>query len=67
VSGSEREPIKGRQADSHNVKKTLYAEGRICAQEGCATILSRYNRRSYCWQHDDTRPYFVRGLRRGDR
>jgi hypothetical protein len=26
--------------------------GRICADPSCATVLSTYNRSSYCWVHE---------------
>src|SRR5262245_31184761 len=39
-------------ADSRNAS-TRYPEGRVCAFEGCQTRLSIYNRRPYCWQHDE--------------
>lgn len=29
------------------------AAGRVCAEPGCETTLSIYNRRSRCWQHAD--------------
>ncbi len=43
-----------------------YRDGRVCEADGCTTILSRYNRRSLCWQHESPHPYFgpVRGRRR---
>lgn len=30
-----------------------YGEGRICADLGCRTTLSRYNKSELCWQHVD--------------
>jgi hypothetical protein len=27
--------------------------GRVCAEPGCDTALSIYNRRSRCWQHTE--------------
>ena len=30
-----------------------HGEGRICAEPGCETKLSRYNPSSRCWQHAD--------------
>lgn len=32
-----------------------FGEGRICVTPGCATKLSRYNERSVCATHDDSR------------
>jgi len=31
-----------------------YGPGRVCAVQGCATKLSRYNSASACWLHDNT-------------
>jgi hypothetical protein len=45
-------------------KNRTYPDGRVCAQEGCGTRLSVYNRSSMCWQHEPVRPYFERGRRK---
>lgn len=29
--------------------------GRVCADPGCATVLSTYNRSRYCWPHEPKR------------
>jgi hypothetical protein len=26
---------------------------RVCAEQGCTTMLSRYNNRDRCWQHSE--------------
>jgi hypothetical protein len=31
-----------------------FGDGRVCAQSGCTTRLSRYNSASLCWQHEET-------------
>jgi len=36
------------------------ARGRLCAHEGCTTILSTYNTATMCWQH---MPWSSRGGR----
>jgi hypothetical protein len=41
-----------------------YAEGRVCAAPGCETKLSKYNKWSYCWQHEPVHAYIPRGKRR---
>lgn len=33
---------------------------RVCAEEACATILSCYNTRPRCWQHDPGDQYVLR-------
>lgn len=34
---------------------------RVCEDDGCATLLSRYNKRSYCYAHTPTRFPRLRG------
>lgn len=41
-----------------------YQEGRVCAQEGCQTRLSIYNKAKYCWAHAPVKFPLVRGERR---
>ncbi len=41
-----------------------YPTGRVCADPGCSTRLSMYNRSDLCWQHEPVRPYVERGERR---
>jgi hypothetical protein len=41
-----------------------YAQDRVCAAPGCETKLSRYNKWSYCWQHEPVHVYIPRGKRR---
>lgn len=41
-----------------------YVSGRVCASPGCGTKLSRYNKWSYCWQHEPVHSYIPRGKRR---
>ena len=38
-----------------------YAEGRVCAQPGCTTLLSKYNRREKCWAHAEMKVPRLRG------
>jgi hypothetical protein len=45
-------------------RNRTYPGGRVCAQEGCDTRLSVYNRSALCWQHEPVRPYFERGRRK---
>jgi hypothetical protein len=43
------------------------AAGRICAEDGCDTRLSIYNRAIRCWQHEPARRYLpVHGGRRSE-
>jgi hypothetical protein len=38
-----------------------FSRGRVCAAEGCGTILSQYNRRDKCWAHADVKIPRLRG------
>jgi hypothetical protein len=38
-----------------------YERGRVCAAEGCDTILSQYNRRDRCWAHAEMKIPRLRG------
>ena len=41
-----------------------FAQGRVCAEPGCGTKLSIYNKWKYCWQHEPVNSYVPRGKRR---
>lgn len=38
-----------------------FGKGRVCAHEGCETLLSVYNRRDKCWAHADFKIPRLRG------
>lgn len=38
-----------------------FAKGRVCAEPGCETRLSTYNRRDKCWNHADMKVPRLRG------
>jgi hypothetical protein len=41
-----------------------YSKGRVCADPGCETKLSRYNKWQFCWQHEPVHSYIPRGKRK---
>ena len=41
-----------------------YANGRVCAADGCTTKLSIYNKAKYCWAHEPVRYYIPRGRKK---
>ena len=41
-----------------------YGPGRVCADPGCETKLSVYNKWNYCWQHEPVHAYIPRGKRK---
>ena len=38
-----------------------FGSGRVCAQAGCHTVLSQYNRRDRCWAHAEMKVPRLRG------
>lgn len=34
-----------------------FLRGRVCAEEGCCTLLSTYNGAVYCWVHEAPRKF----------
>ena len=47
---SEEKPIRGERATGLR-KPTTYEPDRVCAEEGCETVLSVYNKQTLCWTH----------------
>ena len=47
-----------QRAEKRRTKGFLdsHGGGRVCAERGCATVLSRYNEGPGCWQHSDATP-----------
>jgi len=41
-----------------------WGRGRKCAEAGCSTKLSIYNRSSYCWAHEPVHYYIARGRKK---
>lgn len=44
---------KPKQSRSIYPHKRLHPAGRVCAEKGCKTVLSRYNAKSVCSVHED--------------
>ncbi|MGI8708483.1 MAG: hypothetical protein ACR2LG_09825 [Actinomycetota bacterium] len=36
-------------------------KGRVCAHEGCPTVISQYNKREKCWAHAEMKIPRLRG------
>jgi len=41
-------------------KNRVWSTGRVCAEDGCITKISRYNRSRYCWAHEPVHYYVAR-------
>jgi hypothetical protein len=45
-------------------KNRQWSSGRTCAEDGCPTELSIYNRSKYCWAHEPVHYYVARGRKK---
>ncbi len=45
-------------------KNRRWSSGRVCAEDGCVTRLSIYNKSTYCWAHEPLHYYVSRGRKR---
>lgn len=53
--------IKGSRPQALPRASQQQPEGRVCAQPGCGTRLSKYNRREKCWTHAEMKVPRLRG------
>lgn len=52
---------RGRRLDGGSRAPKTYSAERMCADTGCETKLSRYNRREFCFVHAPVRYPRLRG------
>lgn len=64
VNDVAEERYRGASVRSLPRPNRQYAGDRVCAERGCGTKLSRYNKWLYCWQHEPVHSYVPRGKRR---
>ena len=53
--------MKAQKVTGNRRKSKTYGENRVCAQEGCEQIMSKYNHNDKCFQHAPKRIPRVRG------
>ncbi|GMQ92688.1 MAG: hypothetical protein BMS9Abin12_0165 [Acidimicrobiia bacterium] len=53
--------LKGRKFTGSARAPKTYSTSRTCASKRCATRLSRYNKREYCFSHAPTKYPRLRG------
>lgn len=53
--------IRGQRAQGLPRASRKSPRGRVCAVDGCGTLLSTYNRRDKCWVHADLKVPRLRG------
>jgi hypothetical protein len=56
--------LRGSSIRSLPRRNRRWAAGRVCAEEGCPTRISIYNRSNYCWAHEPVRYYVARGRKK---
>ena len=53
--------MKGRRMLGNGRAPKAHSEDRTCARDGCDTLLSRYNKREFCYSHAPTKFPRLRG------
>lgn len=53
--------LKGRRVEGKLRAPRQHGTGRRCESESCDTLLSQYNKRTYCYAHAPTRFPRLRG------
>ncbi|MGH2740858.1 MAG: hypothetical protein ACRDH6_10315 [Actinomycetota bacterium] len=61
---SETTAIRGARPRELPPPNRTYRKGRVCADRGCSTVISVYNKARYCWAHTPIEYPLVRGRRR---
>lgn len=56
--------LRGSPVRSLPRRNRVWGEGRSCAQDGCITRISIYNRSRYCWMHEPLHYYIARGRKK---
>ena len=64
VNDVSEERFRGASVRTLTRPNKSYGEGRVCADPGCETKLSVYNKWDYCWQHEPVHAYVPRGKRK---
>ena len=56
-----QESMRATSAGRARRRPKTYGEHRVCADEACSTLLSRYNHETFCFQHAPARFRRLRG------
>ena len=56
--------LRGASVQTLPRRNRTWGRGRVCAEEGCTTRLSMYNRSKLCWNHEPIRYYIARGRKK---
>jgi hypothetical protein len=64
ISAMTEDRFRGATVRTLPKANRTYGNGRVCAEPGCETKLSVYNKWKYCWQHEPVHAYIPRGKRK---
>ena len=56
--------LRGAPVQALPRRNRVWGRNRVCAQEGCPTRLSMYNRAKFCWAHEPIHYYIARGRKK---
>ena len=56
--------MRGEHAHALPRANRVFSTGRVCAEDGCETRLSMYNKSKLCWQHEPLRYDVLRGRKK---
>jgi hypothetical protein len=54
--------LQGARPGNRRRKPKTYDDGRICSDDGCSTLVSRYNRSDFCFSHRPVHYPRMRGV-----
>jgi hypothetical protein len=57
-------PLRGAPIRALPRRNRRWPAGRVCAEPGCITAISTYNRSKYCWAHEPLHYYVPRGRKK---
>jgi hypothetical protein len=57
-------PLRGAPIRTLPRRNRVWGPGRQCAEPGCITRISIYNRSKYCWTHEPLHYYIARGRKK---
>jgi hypothetical protein len=56
--------LRGETVRALPRRNRMWSSDRACAEEGCVTKLSIYNRSKFCWAHEPVHYYIARGRKK---
>ena len=56
--------LRGAAVSALPRRNRRWSEGRVCAEDGCITKISIYNKSKFCWAHEPVHFYIARGRRK---